>query len=121
MIFTHLDVKVFNVIRYAITSLLFVPCLEWALQNIVESFGARHLLNGGIVRWSGHRVGRLSPVPYSYDKKTRLLAIAAGLLIHSTSLLGEFGFGADALTKLEPTGLFSSNASTLNPTLWSEL
>lgn len=57
------NVNIFNVIRYAITSLLFVPCLEWALQNKVESFRARHVLGGGIVRWGGHRLDLLSPVP----------------------------------------------------------
>lgn len=102
---------IFNLIRYALTSLLLVPGLEWALQSIVDSSGARHLLSGGIMRWSGHRLGRLSAVPYSYNRKTRVFSIGFGLLIHSASLLGEYGFGAETLDKLEPTETLSSNAS----------
>lgn len=113
MVPTYIDVKLFNVIRYALTSLLLVPCLEWALQSIVESFGTKHLLRGGIVRWGGHRLGRLSPVPYSYNKKTRLLALLAGMFIHSASLLGEFGFGAEKVELMEPTELFGSKASAV--------
>jgi len=113
MVITHVDVKIFNVIRYAITSLLLVPCLEWALQNIVESFGARYMLRGGIVRWGGLRLGRLSPVPYSFNRKSRLFAAGAGALIHSASLLGEFGFGAQQMHFVEPTDLFSTNASAV--------
>lgn len=95
MIYTNLHVNIFNVIRYFSTSICLLPCLESALQNLMEHSGKRHLLGGGIVRWGGHRLGRLSPIPYSYNKKTRLFAMAASLLIHSASILGEIGFGAD--------------------------
>lgn len=108
---TYIDVKVFNVLIYGLTSLLFVPCLDWALQKIIESLGTRHLLRGGIVRWGGVRLGRLYPVPYSYNRNTRLIAIGVGLMIHVTSLLGESGFGAAQPDS--PTELLRSHESDI--------
>lgn len=109
MFLTNIDGRIFNVIRYTLTSLLLVPCLEWILQNIVESLAARHLLRGGVVRWGGHRFGRLSPVPYSYNRKTRLFAIGASAFIHSASLLGEFGFNAVQIERMAATELSAAN------------
>lgn len=65
------------------------------------------------MRWGGLRLGRLSPVPYSFNRKSRLFAAGAGALIHSASLLGEFGFGAQQMHFVEPTDLFSTNASAV--------
>lgn len=64
------------------------------------------------MRWGGHRLGRLSPVPYSFNRKTRLFALVAGILIHSMALVGEFGFGAEQVLSVEPTELFASDTSS---------
>lgn len=113
MVSTGLNVGTFNAIRYCLTSLLLLPCLEWALQNTVESLGTRRLLAGGVVKWDGQRLGRLSPVPYFYSRNTRLFAMVACVLIHSSSLFGEFGFGAEKVWSYKASNYSRIDASEI--------
>lgn len=41
----------------------------------------------------------------------RLFGLGAGLLIHATSLLGEFGFGAEEIEEFKRSELLRSDAS----------
>lgn len=95
---TSLTVEYLNVIKYIALSFIIHPIIEWGANRSLELMASRAIGKGEKVSFKSHNLGRFTPMPVSYSRKSFLISLALTALLHSLEIMTEFGFSSQLVT-----------------------